>query len=200
MSKLVIALVFVAVILIGGLMQLLRNSSQPMGTPEQLERAKQRNRELEEKAADEFEALARDWRREYRFQAGARGHFQRPLSVSARRPSCARGRRFRRARRSQRSRRSQSDSGGSDGDGPGGDPPGSLVEAYGVAPLRARAAEGSNLDRTLRRASPPQRKRGRACGRGPYPEVARAALRLRSAASEAHHWGAGPRSGRRGEA
>jgi hypothetical protein len=48
MSKLVIALVFVAVILIGGLMQLLRNSSQPMGTPEQLERAKQRNRELEE--------------------------------------------------------------------------------------------------------------------------------------------------------
>jgi hypothetical protein len=43
------------VILIGGLMQLLRNSSQPMGTPEQLERAKQRNRELEEK-----ERLERD--------------------------------------------------------------------------------------------------------------------------------------------
>ena len=51
----VIALVFVAGILIGGLMQLLRNSSQPMGTPEQLERAKQRNRELEEK-----ERLERD--------------------------------------------------------------------------------------------------------------------------------------------
>jgi len=47
MSKLVIALVLVAVILVGGLMKLLRNSGQPMGTPEQLERAKQRNRELE---------------------------------------------------------------------------------------------------------------------------------------------------------
>jgi hypothetical protein len=48
MSKLVIALVLVAVILVGGLMRLLRNSRQPMGTPEQLERAKQRNLELEE--------------------------------------------------------------------------------------------------------------------------------------------------------
>jgi hypothetical protein len=48
MSKLVIALILVAMILIGGLMRLLRNSRQPMGTPEQLERAKQRNRELEE--------------------------------------------------------------------------------------------------------------------------------------------------------
>jgi hypothetical protein len=48
MTKLVIALVLVAVLLIGGLMQLLRNASQPMGTPEQLERAKRRNRELEE--------------------------------------------------------------------------------------------------------------------------------------------------------
>jgi hypothetical protein len=47
MTKLFIALGFVALLLIGGLMQLLRNSSQPMGTPEQLERAKQRNRELE---------------------------------------------------------------------------------------------------------------------------------------------------------
>jgi hypothetical protein len=47
-TKLVIALVLVAVVLIGGLMKLLRNASQPMGTPEQLERAKQRNRELEE--------------------------------------------------------------------------------------------------------------------------------------------------------
>ena len=43
------------IVVIGGLMQLLRNSSQPMGTPEQLERAKQRNRELEEK-----ERLERD--------------------------------------------------------------------------------------------------------------------------------------------
>ena len=48
MTKLVIALIFVAVILVGGLIQLLRNSRQPMGTPEQLERAKQRNLELEE--------------------------------------------------------------------------------------------------------------------------------------------------------
>ena len=47
MTKLVIALVLVAVILAGGLAKLLRNSRQPMGTPEQLERAKQRNRELE---------------------------------------------------------------------------------------------------------------------------------------------------------
>ena len=55
MSKLVIALILVAVILIGGLMKLLRNSSQPMGTPEQLERAKQRNRELEEQESRERE-------------------------------------------------------------------------------------------------------------------------------------------------
>ena len=47
MDKLWIAIGFVVVLLVGGLMQLLRNSSQPMGTPEQLERAKQRNRELE---------------------------------------------------------------------------------------------------------------------------------------------------------
>ena len=48
MIKLVIALGLVALILAGGLMKLLRNSRQPMGSPEQLERAKQRNRELEE--------------------------------------------------------------------------------------------------------------------------------------------------------
>ena len=48
MSKLVIALGLVALILVGGLMRLLRNSRQPMGTPEQLERARQRNREFEE--------------------------------------------------------------------------------------------------------------------------------------------------------
>ncbi len=47
MTKLVVALVLVAVILAGGLMKLLRNSSQSMGSPEQLERAKQRNRELD---------------------------------------------------------------------------------------------------------------------------------------------------------
>jgi hypothetical protein len=48
MTKLVIALILVAAILVGGLMKLLRTVNQPMGTPEQLERAKQRNRELEE--------------------------------------------------------------------------------------------------------------------------------------------------------
>lgn len=48
MTKLFIALGFVALVLIGGLMKLLRNASQPMGTPEQLERARQRNRELDE--------------------------------------------------------------------------------------------------------------------------------------------------------
>ena len=55
MTKLVIALGLVALILIGGLMKLLRNSSQPMGTPEQLERAKQRNRDLEEEERRERE-------------------------------------------------------------------------------------------------------------------------------------------------
>jgi hypothetical protein len=55
MTKLVIALVLVAVILAGGLMKLLRNSRQPMGSPEALERAKQRNRELEEEERRERE-------------------------------------------------------------------------------------------------------------------------------------------------
>jgi hypothetical protein len=55
MTKLVIALVFVAALLIGGLVQLLRTRHQPMGTPEQLERAKQRNRELEERERRERE-------------------------------------------------------------------------------------------------------------------------------------------------
>ena len=53
MTKLLIALALVALILIGGLVKLLRNSRQPMGTPEQLERAKQRNRELEEQERQE---------------------------------------------------------------------------------------------------------------------------------------------------
>jgi hypothetical protein len=48
MIKLLTALILVAVILIGGLVKLLRNSSQPMGSPEALERAKRRNLELEE--------------------------------------------------------------------------------------------------------------------------------------------------------
>ena len=48
MTKLVIAMIIVAVVLLGGLARLLRNSRMPMGSPEALERAKQRNRELEE--------------------------------------------------------------------------------------------------------------------------------------------------------
>jgi len=55
MTKLIIALILVAVILVGGLMRLLRNSSQRMGSPEALERAKQRNRELEEQERRESE-------------------------------------------------------------------------------------------------------------------------------------------------
>ncbi|HEU5136725.1 MAG TPA: hypothetical protein VFU13_16380 [Steroidobacteraceae bacterium] len=55
MTKLVIALILVAAILIGGLVALLRGRRDPMGSPEVLERAKQRNRELEaqEKLEDE---------------------------------------------------------------------------------------------------------------------------------------------------
>jgi len=47
MTKFVIALIIVGALLIGGLMALLRNRRDPMGSPEALERAKQRNRELE---------------------------------------------------------------------------------------------------------------------------------------------------------
>jgi len=48
MARFVIAFLIVALILLGGLMTLLRNWRQPMGSPEALERAKQRNREIEE--------------------------------------------------------------------------------------------------------------------------------------------------------
>lgn len=54
--KLIIALVIVGVILVGGLMTLLRNVRMPMGTPEQLERAKKRARELEEQEKREEES------------------------------------------------------------------------------------------------------------------------------------------------
>jgi hypothetical protein len=55
MTKFVIALILVAALLIGGLVALLRGRHDPMGSPEALERAKQRNRELEaqEKREDE---------------------------------------------------------------------------------------------------------------------------------------------------
>jgi hypothetical protein len=47
MSKLVLALIIVGTVLAGGLVRLWTNARQPMGSPEALERAKQRNRELE---------------------------------------------------------------------------------------------------------------------------------------------------------
>jgi hypothetical protein len=55
MTKFVIALIVVALLLVGGLVALLRGRRVPMGSPEVLERAKQRNRELEaqEKREDE---------------------------------------------------------------------------------------------------------------------------------------------------
>jgi hypothetical protein len=55
MTKFLIALILVAALLIGGLVALLRGRRDPMGSPEVLERAKQRNRELEaqEKRDDE---------------------------------------------------------------------------------------------------------------------------------------------------
>jgi len=47
MTRFVIAMIVVAAILVGGLVGLLRGRRQPMGSPEVLERAKLRNRELE---------------------------------------------------------------------------------------------------------------------------------------------------------
>jgi hypothetical protein len=42
-----IALIVVIAVIVGGLLALLRNRRIPMGSPEALERAKQRNREFE---------------------------------------------------------------------------------------------------------------------------------------------------------
>ncbi|HTU66706.1 MAG TPA: hypothetical protein VMF52_12195 [Steroidobacteraceae bacterium] len=53
MIKFVIAFAIVALILVGGLMKLLKDRQQPMGSPEVLERAKQRNREIEARERDE---------------------------------------------------------------------------------------------------------------------------------------------------
>jgi hypothetical protein len=47
MTKFVIALIVVAALLVSGLVGLLRGRRDPLGSPEVLERAKQRNRELE---------------------------------------------------------------------------------------------------------------------------------------------------------
>jgi len=47
MTKFVIALIVVLALLVSGLLALLRSRRDPMGSPEVLERAKQRNRELD---------------------------------------------------------------------------------------------------------------------------------------------------------
>jgi hypothetical protein len=47
MSKFIIASIIVFALLIGGLVALLRNRRDPMGSPEVLERAKKRNAELD---------------------------------------------------------------------------------------------------------------------------------------------------------
>jgi len=49
MTKFIIAAILVLALLVGGLMGLLRGKDAPMGSPEVLERAKKRNRELDEK-------------------------------------------------------------------------------------------------------------------------------------------------------
>ena len=55
MTKFVIAFIVVAAVLISGLTSLLRNWRQPLAPPDVLERAKQRNRELEEEERRERE-------------------------------------------------------------------------------------------------------------------------------------------------
>ena len=56
MTKFVIALIIVGAILLSGLLALLRNWRQPMGSPDVLERARQRNREIEEQERHERDA------------------------------------------------------------------------------------------------------------------------------------------------
>jgi hypothetical protein len=53
--KFVIALLIVVAVLVGTLLAFLRGRRDPMGSPEVLERAKQRNRELEEEERREDE-------------------------------------------------------------------------------------------------------------------------------------------------
>lgn len=55
MTPFVISMIVVGVVLVGTLLGLLRGRRDPMGSPEVLERAKQRNRELDaqEKREDE---------------------------------------------------------------------------------------------------------------------------------------------------
>ena len=55
MTPFVISMIVVAVVLVGALLGLLRGRRDPLGSPEALERARQRNREIEaqEKLEDE---------------------------------------------------------------------------------------------------------------------------------------------------
>jgi hypothetical protein len=55
MTKFIIAMIIVGALLIGSLMALLRNRRTPMGSPEVLERVKQRERELQEQERREEE-------------------------------------------------------------------------------------------------------------------------------------------------
>jgi hypothetical protein len=54
-TRLLVALLLVVAFLLGGLIALWRNRNVPMGSPEQLERARQRNRQLEEEERRERE-------------------------------------------------------------------------------------------------------------------------------------------------
>jgi hypothetical protein len=56
MTKFVIAMIIVVAMLLSGFMALLRNVNRPIAPPDVLERAKQRNRELEEQERREREA------------------------------------------------------------------------------------------------------------------------------------------------
>jgi hypothetical protein len=55
MTQFVIALIIAAGVLVSGLVALLRNWQQPLAPPDVLERAKRRNRELEEQERREKE-------------------------------------------------------------------------------------------------------------------------------------------------
>jgi hypothetical protein len=55
MNRFVIAMIIVTAILAGGLMTLLRNRRQPMGSPDELERARRRNAEIEARERREDE-------------------------------------------------------------------------------------------------------------------------------------------------
>ena len=91
----------------------------------------------------------------------------------------------RRAVRRCSARRATCDAGGAaagEGDGPG-DPDGprprrSLLRAYGVAPVRSPGGRGVKPRPHARGSERPKLGFGVACGRGPYPSVARACAAL----------------------